>query len=75
MKSSSNILEKVISPTNKNMLSELLYDRGYINTTQFINKYSPPSYTGYKGVKDLGIELTSFDKFFSEVQVPTENFR
>ena len=67
MKSSSNALEKVISPASKNMLSEFLYDRGYINTMQFINKYHPPGHIGYQGVKDLGLELSSFDKFFSEV--------
>lgn len=65
----------MISPTNTNILSEMLYCDNYLNLTQFISKYHLSVGKDFKDVSELGLKLTEFAEHYNTKPVKSEDLK
>ena len=59
-----SLLEKIISPTSFNLLTERLYHPDYINYTSFLKQYRPLDKGGLEDGSKLGINFRDFTSFY-----------
>ena len=66
IKFNSSLVEKIIPPTSRNLISEKLYAPCYSNLTALLKNYRSLGAEGFENIKELAIKLKTLEETYKE---------
>ena len=75
LKLNSSLIEKIIAPTSRNLISEKLYTPCYTNLTALLKNYKPLSTEGFNDIQSLGLKLKTLEETYKEKSAPLEEYK